>query len=123
MRIIPIASTSLQVQFASPAGGAVGTWKGPSRPALGEPVDVEFTIRPVLRWADTRPATEAGFAIERDHVRIRGRIESVDDAGVATLNVAGAPLQIEFTGEAPAKIVGTTIELPEVELQLHPTGV
>lgn len=123
MRIIPIASTSRQVQFASPAGGAVGTWKGDSRPPLGQPVDVEFTIQPVLRWADTKPATEAGFAIERDHVRIRGRVEAVDDSGVATLDVAGAPLLVEFTRDVPGPVVGATIELPEVELQLSPTGV
>jgi hypothetical protein len=122
MRIVPIASTSLQIQFASPAGGAVGTWKGPPRPPLGEPIDVEFTIQAVLRWADVKRTDEPGFAIEGNRICIRGRVEAIDELGVATLDVAGATLLVGFADEPPLEVVGATIELPETPLEIYPTG-
>jgi hypothetical protein len=123
MRIVPIASTSLQIQFASPAGGAVGTWMGSERPSLGEPIDVEFTIQPVLRWADVQPTVEPGFAIEGTRICIRGRVEAIDELGVATLDVAGATLPVEFADEPPADAVGAIFELPETPLEIYPTGI
>lgn len=123
MRITPIASTSTQIQFAGPSGGAVGTWKGSTRPPLGEPVDVEFTIQPVLRWADARPAVESGFAIEDSHIRIRGRVDAIDELGVATVDVAGALLLVEFADQPPTNVIGTVIELPETSLDIYPTGI
>jgi hypothetical protein len=123
MRIVPIAATSLQIQFASPAGGAVGSWMGAERPSLGEPIDVEFTIQAVLRWADVRPAVEPGFAIEGNRICVRGRVDAVDELSVATLDVAGAKLRVEFADEPPADAVGAIFELPEAPLEIYPTGV
>ncbi|MFI5708209.1 hypothetical protein [Kribbella sp. NPDC051620] len=123
MRIVPIASTSLQVQFASSAGGAVGTWRGSPRPPLGEPVDVEFTVQAELRWADTLAAVEPGFAIEGNRICIRGRVDAIDELGVATLDVAGATLLVEFADAPPVGAVGAIFELPETPLEICPTGV
>jgi hypothetical protein len=124
MQIVPIASTIDQVQFACPAGGAVGTWKGTPQPPLGQPVDVEFSVEAVLRWDAIVRVDEsaAGFAIEGSRILIRGRVDAVGEEGVVTLNVAGAVLLVEFLGDPPEDILGATIELPETRLDIYPTG-
>lgn len=123
MYIVPVSHTSVQVQFTCTAGNAVATWKGTEPPPLGEAVDVEFSIGKTLPWSEIeRVAEEPGLSITEHGIRIRGKVEAIDDRGVVTLTFHGAPVLISTDGEPPADIVGVVVQLPDTPLAVRPVS-
>jgi hypothetical protein len=124
MHIAVVGHTSKQVQFTCTAGNAVATWMGSEPPPLGATVDVEFGIDKTLPWTEiSRVHEEPGLAITGGRIRIRGKVEAVDEGGVLTLTFHGTPVLIDTTGPPPVDIIGAVVELPDTPLAVYPTTV
>lgn len=112
------------VQFAYDGGRADGVWLGPATPVPGE-FEVDWQVPGRFYWGDDIRVRDARRAVlfldARDEVLpLIGHVVAIDAAGMLTLGVGGEPITIATAGTPPIGIVGQTVEVDGVLIEVTP---
>jgi hypothetical protein len=113
-----------QARFDSRWGSFLGVWRGPLPMPWATSVDVELTLLGDYAWADlTFLDKAAGFEIVGDVNHVTALVEQVDQDHIATLRIGDGLVLFDAEGSPPAGIVGMTLRLSGVLIDVYPTDI
>lgn len=116
-----------RLRVVTSAGTMDGLWRGDVPVAVDDVLQIELEVRLPRDWSDIERVQDQHSTIHLPQSRafLEGIVLDIDQDGVLSLDVAGAPLMVETTGEPPLGIVGGRVRLRLVagDLEFHPMGV
>ena len=117
-RIVEIKPDAATVSFSTHLGDASGQWVG-ELPTVGGNYEVEIEVPGVLKWnteiSETQRTVESVFE-ENSQVCIVGRLQSIDDDGVAAIQLCNDILLVEIVGTPSSIPCEVLIRVPLLRL-------
>ncbi|MFK4598754.1 hypothetical protein [Streptomyces pristinaespiralis] len=108
------------VAFTCPLGEAWGRWQGKSVPHVGSHT-VEFDVPGVIEaWSEVEGVAAIVGDYRNESLLIRGKVESLDEDGVAGLRIGSDVLLIDVPSNAESVQVGTVVEFNAEQIDIYP---
>lgn len=121
-----ISADGAVVRFTHDAGRTDGVWRGEG-PARVGPAEVEWAVPGRFWWQDdlrVRPAQGGVLDLRDEEHPVTGTAVAFDAAaGVLTLEISGGLVLVDTNGDAPADLIGQTVEVDSPLIELFPSGV
>lgn len=110
------------IVFSTNVGTAVAVWQG-EPPRIGEEHDVELGIDTEFQWGGNANVSESDYSlkVQGETIVLDACLLSIDEDGVAVIDLDGAKALIELTGPVPRPPF--SIQLSFEGLNLYPTYV
>jgi hypothetical protein len=120
-----VTKSGERLVLETPAGTIGGLWRGHGAVDLNDVLDVELELPRSHDWSeiDCVRDDKPNLWGSRSDPWLEGIALDVDELGVLTLDVAGAILLVDTTGDPPDGIVGERVRLRSVDLEFHPVGL
>lgn len=107
--------------FSTSYGSFLGRWRGQKLVRLGHTLDVELDFD-YCAWTTPAVASSQGFEVTDSGDQVDALVEQVREDGVVALRVGDDVVLYEPTSALEAEMVGTTIRLSAVRIEVFPTG-
>jgi hypothetical protein len=94
---------SIVVSFKSTYGSGDAVWHGEVAPEINHVYDVELDVEGKLIWGQNiRECQTAKYAIDNEDGKLilQGKIEYVDEDGIAALRIGDSLVTLEIVGDA-----------------------
>ncbi|MDO9354874.1 MAG: hypothetical protein Q7T55_14345 [Solirubrobacteraceae bacterium] len=122
--ITEISADATVVRFTHDSGSADGVWLGQRPPQLGA-TDVDWSVPGRFWWQDdlrVRPARGGVIDLADASHPVTGTAVAYDDRGVLTLQIGDSRVLVDTNGKAPQQLIGETVEVDSMLIELTPTG-